>query len=168
MFNQQKKAAVKHVKKEPSKDYAVTILTSGCHFSGKMFCRGSTRVGGKVDGEIISEGLLILEEEAVVNADINCEEIVLQGHITGTIKAKTRVEMSRTCTFSGDVITPCLVIEEGAQFSGRSTMDGAVSAEKDSQAKLLDEVKAPKVDDIEGSSVPEVAVKTPQVSAEAQ
>ncbi|SME88183.1 bactofilin family protein [Pseudobacteriovorax antillogorgiicola] len=168
MFNQQKKAAVKQVKKEQTKDYAVTILTSGCHFAGKMFCRGSTRVGGKVEGEIISEGLLILEEEAVVNANINCDEIVLQGRITGIIRAKTRVEMSRTCTFSGDVITPCLVIEEGAQFSGRSTMDGANAEISDKQGKLIDEVKAPKVDDLSSDSVPEVSVKSPQVAAEAQ
>ena len=66
MFNfQKKKAPMKQVKKEQGRDYAVTILTGGCHFSGKMFCRGSTRVGGKVDGEIVSEGLLIVEQEAV-------------------------------------------------------------------------------------------------------
>lgn len=166
MFNShQKKAPVKQVKKEQSKDYAVTILTGGCHFAGKMFCRGSTRVGGKVEGEIISEGLLIIEEEAVVNADITCDEIVLQGTITGTVSAKTRVEMSRTCKFSGDVVSPSLVIEEGAKFSGRSTMgepEASVSGgKKDSKNK------SPKVGDIDSASVTNMSSKSPKVSAEA-
>ncbi len=170
MFNNQKKATVKQVKKEQSKDYAVTILTSGCHFAGKMYCRGSTRVGGRVEGEIISEGLLILEEEAVVNAKITCEEIVLQGKITGTIKAKTRVEMSRTCTFIGDVVAPSLVIEEGAKFSGRSTMENEVDVDTSYQPVKLanDDVAEPDIEDIHAAngSLPEVNIKSREVTAE--
>ena len=169
MFNQSKKTAVKPVKKENSRDYAVTILTSGCHFAGKMYCRGSTRIGGKVEGEIISEGLLILEEEAVVDANITCEEIVLQGQITGKISAKTRVELSSTCSFSGDVMTPSLIIEEGAKFTGRSTME-----EKDSKqtkkVKLADDVKTPKIDEFatkgSNSNFPDVKIKANEVTAE--
>lgn len=156
---------MKQVKKEPSKDYAVTILTSGCHFTGKMFCRGSTRVGGKVDGEIVSEGLLILEEEAVVSADIQCDEIVLQGRINGTIKAKTRVEMSQTCVFNGDVITPCLVIEDGAHFSGRSSM-GDIGSERNAKGRFRDDHKA-KVKDKNGPAVADVSVNAPNVAVEA-
>lgn len=169
MFNQTKKPSAKPVKKEHSKDYAVTILTSGCHFAGKMFCRGSTRVGGKVEGEIISEGLLILEEEAIVNANIECDEIVLQGRVTGIIRAKNRVEMSRTCIFSGDVVSPSLVIEEGAQFTGRSTMDGAGSVKDVATRKaVLEEVVAPSLDDFDPGTVSEVTVKSPEVGAEAR
>lgn len=172
MFNNQKKAAVKQVKKEQSKDYAVTILTNGCHFSGKMYCRGSTRVGGRVEGEIISEGLLILEEEAVVDAKITCEEIVLQGKITGTIKAKTRVEMSCTCTFTGDVVSPSLVIEEGAHFSGRSTMKDEIDVDTNYQAVKLssedDDRPHPKIEELRGANgaLPEVNIKSREMGAE--
>ncbi|NRA67500.1 MAG: polymer-forming cytoskeletal protein [Pseudobacteriovorax sp.] len=169
MFNNNpKKTAVKQVKKEHSRDYAVTILTNGCHFAGKMYCRGSTRVGGRVEGEIVSEGLLILEEEAVVDANITCEEIVLQGKITGTITAKSRVEMSRTCTFSGDVITPSLVIEEGAVFTGRSTMDDS-NESLSKHVKLADDVKGPNIGELSGSvgTLPDVNIKSGEASAEA-
>ena len=63
---------------ETSHDSAVTILTSGCHFSGKLYCRGSTRIGGKIDGEIVSEGLLIIEEEAQINANVKADEAIIQ------------------------------------------------------------------------------------------
>ncbi|MCX6129779.1 MAG: polymer-forming cytoskeletal protein [Proteobacteria bacterium] len=123
MFNQQKKVGASPGKKDHSKDYAVTIITSGCHFSGKLYCKGSTRIGGKVDGEIVSEGLLIIEEEATISAEVRAEDIVIQGHLRGTVEAHGKVELSPTCVYDGDIITPVLVIQEGAQFNGRATMD---------------------------------------------
>lgn len=156
---------MKQVKKEQARDFAVTILTSGCHFEGKMFCRGSTRVGGHVKGEIISEGLLILEEESVVDADIECEEIVLQGKVNGTLKAKKRVEMSKTCVFVGDLNSPSLVVEEGAQFSGRSVMGPEGYSGGDSR-KIASGTSEPKVTEL-SSSNKEVKSKSPNVAAEA-
>lgn len=172
MFSPSKKTAVKPVKKEPTRDYAVTILTNGCHFSGKLYCKGSTRIGGRIDGEIISEGLLILEEEAVVNADIQADEIVVQGKVQGTVKAHSRVELSASCTFSGDVATPSLVIEEGARFNGRSTMEPEASAQKQlktdikhsssQKQELRGEVPVDEKD-----SVKDIALKVPEINANA-
>jgi cytoskeletal protein CcmA (bactofilin family) len=123
VFNPQKKGGAGPGKKDHPKDYAVTIITSGCHFSGKLYCKGSTRIGGKVDGEIVSEGLLIIEEEAIISADVKAEDIVIQGHLRGTVEAHGKVELSPTCVYDGDIITPVLVVQEGAQFNGRTTMD---------------------------------------------
>ena len=123
MFTQPKRGGLGPTKKDQGRDYAVTIITSGCHFSGKLYCKGSTRIGGKVDGEIISEGLLIVEEEAVICAEVKAEDIVIQGHLRGTVEASGKVELSPSCVYDGDIITPILVIQEGAQFNGRTTMD---------------------------------------------
>jgi cytoskeletal protein CcmA (bactofilin family) len=123
VFNPQKKGGTGPGKKDHPKDYAVTIITSGCHFSGKLYCKGATRIGGKVDGEIVSEGLLIIEEEAIISAEVKAEDIVIQGHLRGTVEAHGKVELSPTCVFEGDIITPVLVVQEGAQFNGRTTMD---------------------------------------------
>jgi cytoskeletal protein CcmA (bactofilin family) len=105
-----------------TKDTAVTILTSGCHFTGKLYCRGSSRIGGKIEGEIISEGLLIIEEGASIAANITADEAVIQGTVKGKLRAKTRVELAPTCKFEGDILTPSLIVYEGAQFNGRSQM----------------------------------------------
>ena len=128
---------------ETSHDSAVTILTSGCHFSGKLYCRGSTRIGGKIDGEIVSEGLLIIEEEAQINANVKADEAIIQGQVKGRLDAKGRVELCSTCSFEGDVVTPILVIQEGAQFNGRSQMiaDPVPATEKPG-AKATQKVQA--------------------------
>lgn len=104
---------------------AVTILTPGCHFNGKLYCRGSSRIGGKVEGEIVSEGVLIIEEEATINAAVKADEVIIQGKVCGRLHATGRVELTQSSQFEGDIITPSLVICEGAQFNGHTTMSVA-------------------------------------------
>ncbi len=122
MFNGPKQQPDKQKKAAAARDGAVTILTSGCHFSGKLFCRGASRIGGKIEGQIISEGLLIIEEEAVIMAEIKADEAIIQGKVTGKLQATGRVELCASSRFEGDIMTPVLIVREGAQFNGRSTM----------------------------------------------
>jgi len=130
LFSPQKKGGTNLGRRDPLKDFAVTIITNGCHFSGKLYCKGSTRIGGKVEGEIISEGLLIVEEGAIINAEVRVEDIVIQGHFKGTLEATGKVELSSSCIFEGDINTSSLVVQKGAQFNGRTKMDGARLADR--------------------------------------
>ncbi len=133
MFSSKSQPATKQQPKKPvGRDTTVTILTSGCQFSGKLFCRGATRIGGKVEGQIISEGLLIVEEDAVINAEIKADEVIIQGQVLGKLTATGRVELTTTSQFEGDIATPSLIVREGAQFNGRSTM---IKKESDATSK---------------------------------
>ena len=119
-------------------DSTVTILTSGCHFSGKLFCRGTTRIGSKIEGEIVSEGLLIIEEEALINADIQADEVIVQGVVKGSLSAKKRVELASTVRFDGDITAAALVINEGAVFNGSMSMGKQASEQTDQTLPILD------------------------------
>lgn len=134
MFSSQKPTNSKSTKPGGSRDTAVTILTNGCHFNGKLFCQGSTRIGGKIEGEICSEGQLIIEDEADISADIKADDVVVQGTIKGTLEATSRVELCASASFEGDIISPVLVINEGAHFNGRAAM--ADPAKKDGKKGL--------------------------------
>ena len=120
----------------PMSDKAVTILTSGCHFNGKLYCRGSSRIGGKIEGQIISEGLLIIEEEAIVLGEIKAEEAIIQGQVVGKLEAHGRVELASSCKYDGDITTPSLCVHEGAQFNGRSHMVAAADLHDKIRQKL--------------------------------
>ena len=103
-------------------DSSITILTSGCHFNGQLYCRGSSRIGGRVDGELVSEGLLVIETEAQINAQIRADEAIIQGQIVGKLEATKRVELTATSRVEGEIKAPALVIHEGAVFNGTATM----------------------------------------------
>jgi len=113
---------------------AVTIITSGCHFSGKLYCRGASRIGGRLDGQIVSEGQLIVEEEAIVTAEIKAHDVIIQGRVQGKLVATGRVELTPSSLYEGDITTPVLVIREGAQFNGQTTMMRREDSQKTSHA----------------------------------
>ena len=104
------------------KNNGVTILSSGSYFQGKLYCKHSSRIAGRVEGQIISEGLLIIEEGTQINADIKTDEVVIQGVVKGELQATGRVDLTKTSRFEGDITTPTLVIQEGAKFNGRCFM----------------------------------------------
>lgn len=122
MFGQTKESTTKKKKANADLSSSVTILTSGCHFHGKLYCRGSSRIGGRIEGQVISEGLLIIEEDAIIQADIKADEAIIQGQVRGKLEAAGRVELCASSRFDGDISSPVLVISEGAQFNGRSSM----------------------------------------------
>ncbi len=116
---------------------AVTILTSGCHFSGKLYCKGSSRIGGRIEGEIISEGLLIIEEGATIHANVKAEETILHVRFNGRLEASVKVEFAETASFEGELQTPSLLVNEGAQFNGRVVMSPALSGVEELHKKKL-------------------------------
>ena len=122
LFGNNKKSQTKIKGGVTSNEASVTILTSGCHFNGKLYCRGSSRIGGRIEGEIISEGLLIIEEEAYITAHIQADETIIQGTVKGRLEAKGKVELSDGSRFDGDIVTPRLIIMEGAKFNGHASM----------------------------------------------
>jgi cytoskeletal protein CcmA (bactofilin family) len=151
----------KQKRTHPSRDTAVTILTSGCHFNGKLYCRGSSRIGGRIEGQVVSEGLLIIEEEALITADVEAEEAIIQGKVQGTLKASGRVELTATSQFEGDIQTPNLVINEGAKFNGRCIMAIEATAEKEKNPRIV----ANGGETVSKERHPEVAVlKVPEVN----
>ena len=99
-----------------------TLITSGCYFEGKLYCKNDSRIGGRVEGQIISEGLLIIEEGGFISADIKADEVVVHGTVKGELQATGKVDLNKTSRFEGDITTPTLVIQEGAKFNGRCFM----------------------------------------------
>lgn len=110
------------------KDSGVTILTAGCHFSGKLYCKGATRIGGTIEGEIVAEGILIVEVDAVVNAQVRAEEVVVHGRLEGALTVQRRIEICSTADVQAEITTPNLVVHEGAIFNGRTSMKRAAVA----------------------------------------
>ena len=82
----------------------------------------SSRIAGRIEGQIISEGKLIIEEEAVITAQIQTDEAIVQGTVHGKLEASERVELAANSVFEGDIITPSLIINEGALFNGQASM----------------------------------------------
>lgn len=152
------------------KDGGVTILTAGCHFAGKLYCKGATRIGGTIDGEIIAEGLLIVEEDAVINAQVKAEEVVVHGRVEGHLVVQKKIEMCATADVQADISTPNLVVQEGALYNGRTSMKRTVASGEmgNRDGKVVrdlnsNQVSVPSVADVDQSSN-QIAARVPDIS----
>lgn len=99
-----------------------TVLDKGAAFEGKLTFEGKVQINGKFRGEIFSEGVLLIGEGAEVDARIEIDTIIIQGNVTGNILAKSRIEMHPPAVVKGDIVSPGLVVSEGAVFEGNCSM----------------------------------------------
>ncbi|MDR1098894.1 MAG: polymer-forming cytoskeletal protein [Treponema sp.] len=99
-----------------------TILSPDIEFSGTLNFEKPFLIRGKVSGEISAQGLLVVDEEAVVNANINASRVIIRGSVKGDVSAGEKVEVTITGRLVGNVSAPEIFMETGCVFNGRCTM----------------------------------------------
>ena len=91
-------------------------------------------IEGRVKGSIkLSDNMLTIGVNGVVEADVEAKEIRVQGKLNGATKARDRIEIGKTGSVEGEVTTSRIAVEDGAVFRGSvniATPDGAL-AKKD-------------------------------------
>jgi len=81
---------------------------------GDLTFNGSFRIDGRFKGKINSEAILIIGDQGKVDADIKIGNIIISGEVKGNIQAQEKVELKSKCRVFGTIISPKLVVEEGA------------------------------------------------------
>jgi cytoskeletal protein CcmA (bactofilin family) len=104
-----------------------TLLGRGATFEGKLTFEGTVRIDGRFKGEVFSEDTLVIGEGAIVEAQIDIGEVIIQGTVVGNIVAKRSIEIHAPGRVKGDLHTPQLQIDKGVVFEGRSFMEAATS-----------------------------------------
>lgn len=99
-------------------------LGSDSEVTGKLSFASATRIEGKLKGEVRAADLLVVGPQAVVDATVRADRLVVLGEVRGEVLAAARVEVCAGGKLYGDVETQTLVIQEGATFEGRSRMNG--------------------------------------------
>ena len=98
------------------------FLEKGVTVEGKLDTTGTFRIDSPMKGTLTSDEKLILGENARIEGQIEGNYVVIAGRFDGTIKAKGKVEIQTKAIVTGEIHTPCLIIEPGAVFDGRCHM----------------------------------------------
>jgi len=108
----------------------------GIEITGDIAFSDRLQVDGKVSGTITSDGgTLIIGESGNLEAKIDVGVCVIHGSINGNLNARSKVEVRRTGRVDGDMMTPVLLVEEGAAFNGVIKM-----GQESSASRVLEEV----------------------------
>ena len=116
----------KHMAEHSGKD----ILSSDVEIKGSIKFQKELLIDGKVEGEINSDGVLTIGENADIRGEIKTKSITVFGKVQGNITVAERCELKAKCTLQGDLKAARLVIEEGATFIGKSEVTSGTSPAK--------------------------------------
>lgn len=86
---------------------------------GRLCFTGEVRLDGRVNGEIVAPGTLIIERTAIVAGDILAENLILSGTVYGNIKVYGQAQFSAQARVYGHVSYGLLSME-GALHEGGS------------------------------------------------
>jgi len=97
---------------------ATSVIDHGCDAQGRLSFVGTVAMNGKFQGELFSADTLYLGSEGEIEAEVTVTVGIINGQVKGNITGAERVELSRTARIFGNIVTPILVLEEGAVFDG--------------------------------------------------
>jgi cytoskeletal protein CcmA (bactofilin family) len=98
------------------------FVGKGVEFKGTITYSGTIKIDGYLDGEIHTDGVVLIGEEAVIQAKITAGTIVCKGKVTGDIVAKECVKLRAPAVMNGSVKAPVLSMEDGVLFNGTLEM----------------------------------------------
>ena len=102
----------------------LTIIGEGVVIEGSLYSPGTTRIDGKITGEIIAEKEIIIGKEGRVDAKIKTKDALIAGTFVGNMIASGEVEITSTGKFTGNLTQKdaLLTIEKGGLFRGESVI----------------------------------------------
>jgi len=119
---------MKEKNRDRTEDKIAGFFDNESRFKGDLFFKGSFRIDGQFKGTINSESTLIIGERGKVEADINVGYLINNGEIKGNVQAREKVEINAKGRIIGTIVSPKLVVEEGAYLEANcQTSDKVVT-----------------------------------------
>lgn len=126
-------------KKTLDSDKITGFFDKDTEIDGNLTFKGSFRIDGHFKGKIDSESILIIGEKGKVEADVNIGYIIINGEIKGNIQATEKVEINATGRVIGSVVTPKLIVEEGAYLETNCQTSDQVPLPKTEKEKEVEQ-----------------------------
>ncbi|MCP4907311.1 MAG: polymer-forming cytoskeletal protein [bacterium] len=98
------------------------FIDQGSEFEGKLSFKDTVRIDGTFSGEISSDNTLIVGESGRIMATIHSVHVMISGLVEGDIHASDEIILHKTAVVNGDLDSPVVVMEEGAQLNGSVRM----------------------------------------------
>ena len=128
--------------KQERRESSVVTLGPLTSLSGILKFHETLRVQGKFKGTIEASGALVVDKDAVVNADrITVSSLTVFGTVIGDVYAMDKVDMMSGAKVQGDVTAARLRIADGVLFEGQCSMTG-VDKEVEIFSRPIEEIKA--------------------------
>ncbi|HPA72711.1 MAG TPA: polymer-forming cytoskeletal protein, partial [Spirochaetota bacterium] len=99
-----------------------TVFSKDTEFYGDLKFKKSLQINGYMEGEINSDGFLVVGEGAVVRANVRAKTVIISGEVHGNVEATDRLEIQTSGKLYGNIRTSKLKIADGVVFEGKCEM----------------------------------------------
>jgi cytoskeletal protein CcmA (bactofilin family) len=99
-----------------------TTIGADAVFKGELSFEKGVRILGRFEGEITSEGQLVVAEGATLTGNAKSGSIRIEGKVKGNLTAGAKVQLTSSARVEGDLQTSRLEVAEGAVLIGRCTV----------------------------------------------
>ncbi|MBN2434342.1 MAG: polymer-forming cytoskeletal protein [Spirochaetes bacterium] len=112
------------INKNPVYDFGMvaTVFGADTEFYGDLNYKQSLQVNGYFEGEIVSDGFLVIGKGAMVKANVKAKSVIVSGEIHGNIEATDNIEIHENGKLYGNIRTTKLKIADGVVFEGNCEM----------------------------------------------
>jgi len=112
----------------PDVDVKTTVIAHDTQWKGDITSEGSVHIHGRFEGSVRAKVAIFVAEGAEVDAALASDSIVVGGMSKGSIRAQTRFEVLPSGRVAGDIVSPTLVVHEGAVMAGQLRMSPGEAA----------------------------------------
>lgn len=95
-----------------------TVIGHGSSIVGNVKVNGFVRVDGDIDGNLETDGNVIVGENARIRGTLSAKSVIMGGIILGDIKADLSVRLLSNSVVLGDIISHKVQIDDNVLFHG--------------------------------------------------
>ena len=99
-----------------------TIVGAQVELKGSLHNQGAIHIHGHITGDVVSSGLVVVGETAVITGPITAKQVDISGQVFGSVTAEDQIELQPKSLVKGDLFTNRLSIKIGATFIGKCQM----------------------------------------------
>jgi cytoskeletal protein CcmA (bactofilin family) len=86
-------------------------------------------IEGRVEGRVeLANHHLTVGSNGHIEAEVIAKAVTIIGRVSGNVTATERTEIEQSGRVDGDLVTPRLLVQEGAQLNGGISMKGSATA----------------------------------------
>ncbi len=87
---------------------------------GRIVSQENLTIDGQVDGTIeVGDHSLLIGPGAAVTAHLIAKTVTISGTVIGNVSASEKVQLQPTASVDGDIVTPRLIMADGAVIKGK-------------------------------------------------
>lgn len=133
----------------PSAGTGISKIGSGLKFKGEFSGDADLYIDGEAQGKIrLAKSKVTVGPNGRVQADVEAREIIVEGTVSGNLKASERVRLGASSRVQGTLQSPRVAIDDGARVRGKVEMTrapgtpGNGDAEREADSETLRTVSA--------------------------